>query len=460
MTRSRFHRKATTPRDRARGALGLALAVVIACAIAAATDAAAAGRVLVSDISGAIGVATVRQVSRAIDRAQSEKAEALILRLDTPGGLVTSTRDVIQQIIASPVPIIVYVAPSGARAASAGTFLTYAAHIAAMAPGTSIGAATPVSIGGPPEPRRTESAKDGAETSGQSTSERKALNDAVAMLRSLAQLRGRNAEWAEKATRQAATLTATEAQKEGVADIVAGSVNDLLVQADGRKVSVNGVERYLATRDANIEIVSPDLRTQLLSAISDPNIAFILLMVGFYGILLEFWTPGTFVPGVVGGISLVMALIALSALPVSYGALGLLVLGLALMIGEVLTPGFGILGVGGLVAFLAGAYFLFEGRGSDIDMAISLPLIAAMAMLSAGMIFGIGVLAIKARRRPVTTGAEQLIGARARVVDWSGSTGHVHLQGEVWSACSRVPIRPTGEVRVAGRDGLMLIVEE
>ena len=225
-------------------------------------------------------------------------------------------------------------------------------------------------------------------------------------------------------------------------------------------MSVNGIERSLATRDANIEIVSPDLRTRLLQAISDPNIAFILLMAGFYGIALEFWTPGTFVPGVVGGISLVMALIALSALPVSYGALGLLVLGLALMIGEVLTPGFGILGVGGLGAFLAGAYFLFEGTGSDVDMAISLPLIAAMAVVSAGMIFGIGVLAVKARRRPVTTGAEQLIGARARVVDWSGSTGHVHLHGETWSARSRAPIRPTGEVRVAGRDGLMLIVEE
>lgn len=424
-----------------------------------------ASRVLMTEVSGAIGVATVRQVSRAIDKAREEGAAVLIMRLDTPGGLVTSTRDLIQRIIASPVPIVVYVSPSGARAASAGTFLTYASHIAAMAPGTSIGAATPVQIGSVPGvPQQTdpkEKEEPGASpTKPRNAAEQKAVNDVVALLRSLAQLRGRNAEWAEKAVREAATLTASEAREQRVVEIVAVSVDDLVRQLDGRKVTVGGTETVLSTQGAQVEVVAPDLRTRLLSVISDPNIAFILLMIGFYGLILEFLHPGTFVPGVIGGISLIMGLIALSVLPVNYGALGLLALGLALMIGEALTPGVGILGIGGLLAFVAGAYFLFEDAGSDIELAVSLPLILGMAALTAGVIFGVVALAIKARGRATVTGAEQLIGAEARIVDWDGSSGHVRLQGEVWSARSGVPIHSAGSVRVVGRDGLTLIVEE
>jgi membrane-bound serine protease (ClpP class) len=426
--------------------------LILAPALMPSAMAQTANRVLMTEVSGAIGVATVRQVRRAIDQARDKNAQALILRLDTPGGLVSSTRELIQRIVASPVPVVVYVSPSGARAASAGTFLTYASHIAAMAPGTNIGAATPVQIGRlpglpqpQPDPAKDKDGKNGSATKSQSAIEQKALNDVVALLRSLAQLRGRNAEWAEKATREAATLTATEAQKEGVIEIVATGVDDLLTQLDGRKVEAGGTEIVLATRGVKAEVIVPDARTRLLSVIADPNVAFILLMIGFYGLLLEFWNPGTFVPGVIGGISLILGLTALSALPVNYGAMGLLLLGLALMIGEVFTPGLGILGIGGLVAFVAGAYFLFEGSGSDMEIAVSLPLILGMAALTAGLIFGV---------------AEQIIGAEARVLDWDGSSGHVRLHGEIWSARSGAAIRPEGRVRVVGREGNTLLVDD
>src|SRR5581483_11273199 len=245
------------------------------------------------------------------------------MQLDTPGGLVSATRDIVKTMIASPIPIIVYVGPSGARAASAGTFIVYAAHLAAMAPGTNLGAATPISIGGIPGLPQDKNNKP----SEPSTAERKSINDAVALLRSLAQLRGRDPDFADKAVREAATLTAGEARKQNVVEIVADSVTDLLNQADGRTVSVNGVERSLATKNAAVTAVGTDWRTRLLAVIADPNVAFILLLIGVYGILIEFFTPGVFAPGVVGTISLVLALIALSSLPVQYGALGLILVG-------------------------------------------------------------------------------------------------------------------------------------
>jgi len=422
-------------------------------------------RVYLTEISGAIGVATVRQLTRAIEQASAEHGEALILQLDTPGGLVSSTRELIKQMIASPVPIIVYVAPSGARAASAGTFLVYASHIAAMAPGTNLGAATPIEIGGLPglpQPRQNEPSKNEKGTGGQqqqTAAQRKAINDVVALLRSLAQLRGRNTEFAEKAVSEAATMTATEALKAGVIDVVAVSVDDLLTQIDGRKVMVNGVEKTLATKGAKPETLTPDLRTRILSAISNPNIAFILLMIGFYGLILEFWNPGVYAPGVIGGISLILALIALTALPVNYGALILLVLGIGLMIAEVFVPGTIVLGAGGLLAFVVGAYFLFEGAGSDIEIAVSLPLIGGMALTTAALIFGVVGAAMQARRRPSMTGAEQVIGAQARVIDWEGESGNVRFNGEIWAARSARPLQAGATVRVVGRDGLTLVVE-
>jgi membrane-bound serine protease (ClpP class) len=431
----------------------------IAAAVAQPASAQSPNRVFVTEVNGVIGVATTRQIAQAIQKARQENASALVMQLDTPGGLVSSTRDIIKEMIASPVPVIVYVAPSGARAASAGTYITYASHLAAMAPGTNIGAATPIEIGGVPGlPGAQPKEKDGKGES-KSTVENKATNDAVAMMRSLAQLRGRNADWAEKAVRDAATLTATEAQKEGVVELVADNLNDILAQADGRKVTVAGVETTWRTRNAEIIAVAPDWRTKALSAISDPNIAFLLMLIGFYGLILEFWNPGVFAPGVIGAISLIVGLTALTALPVNYGALGLLVLGIFLMIGEAFTPGIGALGIGGLAAFITGALFLFEGGDTDIEFAVSRWLVFGSAITTAGMVFAIVGAAWSARQRKPATGSEQLIGTRGEVVSWSELRGSVRVVGEIWSARADRPLKVNDRVRVVGREGLTLIVE-
>jgi membrane-bound serine protease (ClpP class) len=254
-------------------------------------------------------------------------------------------------------------------------------------------------------------------------------------------------------------LTAEEAHRQAAIEIVARDMDDLLAQLDGRKVATGGAEKMLATKGAQTVTIEPDLRTQLLSVISNPNVAFLLLMIGFYGIILEFWNPGSFVPAVVGGISLILALIGLSALPVNYGALGLLVLGIALMIGEAFTPGIGVLGIGGIAAFIAGGYFLIEGAGADIDIAVSLPLIIGMAATSALLIFGVGVAAMKARRSVPVTGAEQIIGSVGRVIAWQDAAGQVRVLGEVWDARAAHPMQAGDTVRVVGREGLTLTVE-
>jgi membrane-bound serine protease (ClpP class) len=421
------------------------------------------GPVLVTDLRGAIGVAAERHVSRALAKARQDRASAVVIRLDTPGGLVSATRDIIRELIAAPVPVVVYVAPSGARAASAGTFLVYAAHIAAMAPGTNMGAATPIQIGtlpGLPPPRDSERPGEQKQAPGQqSAAERKAVNDVVAMLRSLAQLRGRNVEWAEKAVREAATLSADEARREGVIDVVAGNIDDLLRQLEGRRVTVDGSERSLTTTGVGRMTFEPDLTTRVLAVISDPNLAFILLLIGIYGVLLEFWSPGVYFPGVIGAISLILALMALSTLPVQYAALGLLLLGIGLMIGEIFTPGIGALGIGGLVAFLAGSFFLFEPSGADIEIAVSLPLILGAAATTAGLLFFVGGAAIKSRRRPPSTGAEEMLGSVGRVIDWQNSAGHIRVHGEIWAARGDQPLQPGTAVRVVAREGLRLIVE-
>lgn len=423
--------------------------------------------VFVVDVKGAIGVATSMHVCGALTKARAETAELVVIRLDTPGGILSSTREVIQCILASTVPVAVYVSPSGARAASAGTYMTYAAHIAAMAPGTHLGAATPVSIGNPldptkpVEPKKSEKEADkNATPAGKDTAlDRKVVNDAVAYLKSLAQLRGRNAEWAEKAVRDAATLTAEEAARERVVDLLAGDLNDLLSKIDGRSVTITGVERRISTQNHAIVTIEPDWRTRVLAAIADPNIAFILLMIGVYGLLFEFWSPGAFVPGVTGAICLVLGLTALSALPVSYGGLALVLLGLSLMVAEAFAPGFGVLGIGGLVAFVVGAIFLFDPTGSDIDLSIAWPVVIGAA-LSSLLIFSLIIgFAIRARQRPAVTGAEEMIGLEGEVVGWEGTRGAVRVHGEVWDARGPVSVKPGGHVRVVRRDGLTLTVE-
>ena len=426
-------------------------ALLILCA-ATVAHAQSPARIHVVDIKGAIGIATQRLLTRALEQAQRENSQALIVRLDTPGGLVSATREVIQQIESAPLPVIVYVAPAGARAASAGTFIVYASHVAAMAPGTNIGAATPVSIGGGflPGQESKDKKKDG-----ETAEERKAINDVVAMLRSLAQLHGRSTDFAEKAVREAATLTAEEARQQNVVEVVAPDLSGLIAALDGRKVKVGTAERTLSTKGAAPTVIESDWRTRLLAVISDPNVAFILLMIGFYGIVLEFWHPGTFIPGTIGAVSIILALIALSALPVHYGALALLVLGIGLMIAEAFTPGLGILGVGGLIAFIVGAIYLFEGGGWDVEVAVSLPVIAGAALTTAGVIFGIVGMAIRVHRRPPA----DMIGVEGEVIDWSGDTGHVRVLGEIWIARANRALLPSDKVRIVARQGLTLTVE-
>jgi membrane-bound serine protease (ClpP class) len=414
--------------------------------------------VLLLDISGAIGFVAASRLEKAVERGGKENVEAIIVRMDTPGGLVSSTRVMIRTILASKVPIVVYVAPSGARAASAGTYLAYAAHVSAMAPGTHLGAATPISLGAPGLPSKNDEDKDKSGKGG-SASERKVLNDAVAYIRSLAQLRGRNAAWAEKAVRDAATLTSEEAQKEKVVDLVIGDVAGLLDAIDGRTVSLQGSERRLRTKGLQIKEIASDWKMELMSAITDPNIAFILLMIGVYGIIFEFWSPGAVAPGVIGGISLLLALTALSVLPVSYGGLALLLFGAGLMLAEGFAPGFGLLGIGGLVAFVLGAIFLFDTDQSTLPIRVAWPVIAGVTAASAGLLMGVLGFALQARRKPVRTGAEEMIGADATVKSWSGENGLVHVHGETWSASSTLPLEVGQRVRVTGRERLLLSVE-
>lgn len=444
-------------RPTAIGAFLLLLGLLLGLAGPAATRE-PTGPVLLIEIDGAIGVAAAEFLDKALGEARARDAAALVLRLDTPGGLVTSTRAMIKAILASPTPVILWVAPAGARAASAGTYLSYAAHVAAMAPGTHLGAATPIALGAPPSPSR-EPGRDGEQAPTGDAAERKVLNDAIAYLRSLAQLRGRNAEWAEAAVEKAATLTAEEAAAKGVVDILAGTVEELLDKAHGRKVAMAEGERVLDLRGRPVETLDPGVRLRVLQAIADPNIAFILLLIGVYGILFEFWNPGTFVPGIVGGISLFLALAALSVLPVQMAGIALLLLGIALMVAEAFTPGIGILGLGGLVAFAAGAFFLFDPAAADFDLRVALPVVIAATGVSALLLMGVLGAAMSARRRRVVSGAEAMLGAEGEVVAWDGREGRVRVSGEVWAARAARPLPPGTPVKVIERKGLVLDVE-
>jgi membrane-bound serine protease (ClpP class) len=420
--------------------------------------------VLLIDIKGAIGFVAVEHLTKALGRAASQDAPALIVRLDTPGGLVSSTREMIQAILASRVPVVTYVAPNGSRAASAGTYLMYASHVAAMAPSTHLGAATPISLApgglpGSPPPPKPSPGPDKQPPDPLTGMERKVVNDAVAYIRSLAELRGRNPDWAERAVREAATLTATAALQERVIDVIAKDVADLLTQIDGRKTTTAAGETRLETKGRGTVELKPDWKMRVMSAIADPNIALILLMIGIYGILFEFWTPGAVAPGVVGGICLLVALTALSVLPVNYAGLALLLLGIGLMVAEAFSPSFGILGLGGVVAFALGALFLFDPEQSDIPIRVSWRVVAGLTALSVAFFAGILGFAMRARRRPVRTGAEEMIGSTGEVVSWTGDEGYVQVHGEVWAARSSRRLAMAEKVRVTRRTGLTLTVE-
>jgi membrane-bound serine protease (ClpP class) len=444
-----------------RAILQLALLLTPFWSQAAAEQARAT--VVIVEVRGVIGVATSEHIAQGVAKAEQDNAQLILISLDTPGGLLSSTRDIIKTILASRIPVAVYVAPSGAQAASAGTYITMAAHIAAMAPSTNIGAATPVQISMPglpggQDPRRDPSDRDPKSSPGPTTLEKKAVNDAVAFIRSLAQLRGRSADWAEKSVRDAATLTTDEALRERVIDVVARDVDDLLSQIDGRTIAVPSGEVRLSTRGAASEILAPTLRTKVLSVLADPNVAFILLLIGIYGILFEFWSPGLAGSGVIGAICLLLALAALTAMPVNYAALALILLGIALMTAEAFVPGVGILGLGGIVSFVIGALFLFDPEGTDFDLRIAWPLVAGMAAASALLSIGALGLAMKARQRAVVTGSEQMIGSEATVIEWKNGYGRVRTHGEVWSAEGPADLTIGATVRVDRRNGLTLIV--
>ncbi|HVH83913.1 MAG TPA: nodulation protein NfeD, partial [Steroidobacteraceae bacterium] len=395
----------------------------------------------------------------------------VVLELDTPGGLDSSMRDIIRAILASPVPVASYVTPSGARAASAGTYILYASHVAAMAPATNLGAATPVSIGGEPEapappvlPQGKPADKGGGAGEGSAPQsppgtamERKVVNDAVAYIRGLAELRGRNADWAEQAVRGAASLTANAALEQKVIDLVARDLPDLLARCDGREVRIGDHTLKLASRELVAVSVKPDWRTELLAVITNPTVAYGLMLIGIWGLLLEGYNPGAVLPGVVGSICLLVALFAFQILSVNYAGLALLVLGTAMIIAEFFFPTYGSLGAGGVVAFIVGSLILFDTDVPGIHIARSL--IAAIATVGALVIAGIVYLATRAQRQPVATGAQAMVGDVAEVVaDFSGR-GRVRYGGELWNARSTVALHTGDMVRIVKVEGLTLWIE-
>jgi membrane-bound serine protease (ClpP class) len=440
-----------------------ALTFVAGPAASQSTVSAGTGEATLLQIEGAIGPATSRYFVRGLEAAQARGSRLVILQIDTPGGLDTSMRDINRAILASTIPVVSYVAPSGARAASAGTYILYASHIAAMAPATNVGAATPVSIGGVETPAAAPAAQPGAAAKDAHAAEpstpmeRKVTNDAVAYLHGLAELRGRNVQWAEEAVRGAASLSANDALKEHVIDLIARDIPDLLAQIDGREVRIANRQVKLATAGLRVERVDPDWRTQLLSVITHPTIAYGLLLVGLYGLLLEGYNPGVMFPGVIGVIALMLALFALQILSVNYAGLALVLLGVGMIIAEFHVPAFGSLGLGGLVAFVVGSIILFDAQTPG--MAIGLPLIAGIATVGGLVVLAIAFLGARSQRRPVVTGERVMVGQSAEVVENFDNKGQVRYAGELWNAHTTTPLRIGQQVRIVKVEGLGLWVE-
>ena len=427
----------TGPRMLAR----LCTVALLLLASLAATPSWAARPVSVIDIDGAITPITVRLLAAAIERAQAEGSQALVVQLNTPGGLERSMRSMVQSILNSEIPIIVYVAPTGARAASAGVFLTMAAHVAAMAPATNMGAAHPVAVGGQMDKEMLK----------------KVENDAAAFARTLAVERGRNAEWMEKAVRSSVSVTEREALKLKVIDLIADRLPDLLEKIDGRVVKTKRGAVTLETKGAPVKVIDIRFRDRFLALITDPNIAYILMMVGMLGIFFELSNPGVVLPGVIGGISLILAFFAFQSLPINWAGLLLILFGVALLIAEIKIASHGVLTIGGVVSMVLGSFMLYEApeAGFRVSWTVILPTVGA----SAGLVVWAVSAGVRAMMRPPTTGAAGMIGQHAVVRATLDPEGQVQLDGELWRAVAEDTPVPAGEtVRVTGVDGLTLRV--
>ena len=416
------------------------------------------GSIWIVEIDGAIGPATSDYVLRSFEKAEQASASLIIIRMDTPGGLDTAMREIIEGILGSHIPVVSYISPKGARAASAGTYISYASHIAAMAPATNLGAATPVQIGAPSLPSAPGEDEEDEPEHGTTAMERKMINDASAYIRGLAELRGRNIEWAEEAVRDASSLSASEALELNVIDLLADDIEHLISLLDGTTVKVNGNEITLALADKNVHTQVPDWRTKLLIILTNPNLVLVLGMIGIYGIILEFYNPGSMVPGVVGVICLILAGYAMQLLPVNYAGLALLLFGIILMVAEAMVPSFGIMGIGGIVAFSMGGLMLFDSELEAFQ--VGLPTLGATAIVSALLIFATISIAMKMRKKAVTTGIETIVGQSGRVLTNREGLDQVRVGAEIWTVESEDELTEGDTVTVVAVHGMSLRVSK